>query len=59
MKSINEVEALRNIFHSFFEKGIQQNDTDDKVLISMQSPNHSINPFFRYEKEREKEEDEL
>ena len=22
MKSINEVEALRNIFHSFFEKGI-------------------------------------
>jgi len=23
MKSINEVEALRNIFHSFFEKGIQ------------------------------------
>ena len=22
MKSINEVDALRNIFHSFFEKGI-------------------------------------
>ena len=22
MKSINEVEALKNIFHSFFEKGI-------------------------------------
>ena len=55
MKSINEVEALRNIFHSFFEKGIQQNDTDDKVLISMQSPNHSMNPFFRYEKEKEED----
>ena len=48
MKSINEVEALRNIFHSFFEKGIKQNESDDKVLISMQSPNHAMNPFFRY-----------
>ena len=35
LKSINEVEALRNIFHSFFEKGIKQNESDDKVLISM------------------------
>ena len=59
MKSINEVEALKNIFHSFFEKGIQQNDTDDKVLISMQSPNHSMNPFFRYEKEKEEDDAEL
>ena len=39
MKKINEVDALRGVFYSFFEmKDVQGKDNaDDKVLISMQT----------------------
>ena len=53
MKSINEVEALRGVFYSFFEAGkVNSGDGDDstnKILISMQVGEHQLNPFFEEE----------
>ena len=58
MKSINEVEALRGVFYSFFEvKGLQEGDeTNDKVLISMQAPNVAMNPFIKFNEEKGEED---
>ena len=53
MKSINEVEALRGVFYSFFEAGKVDNgdgdDSNNKILISMQVTQHQLNPFFEEE----------
>ena len=38
MKSINEVDALRGVFYSFFEAGKveSQDNGSNKILVSMQ-----------------------
>ena len=53
MKSINEVDALRGVFYSFFETGRGNgvdvgvdNTSGNKILISMQTTQHQLNPFF-------------
>ena len=55
LKSINEVQALRGVFYSFFEvKDVQEKDNvNDKVLINMDAPDATMNPFFKYEDEDE------
>ena len=53
MKKINEVDALRGVFYSFFEmKDVQGKDNaDDKVLISMQTAEQNLNPFYQYDED--------
>ena len=54
-KTINEVQALRGVFYNFFEmKDVQGKDaTNDKVLISMQVAETSLNPFYNFGDEDE------
>ena len=56
LKTINEVQALKSVFYRFFEmKDVQGKDNaSDKVLISMQVPESSLNPFYNYEDEDDK-----
>ena len=51
LKTINEVEALRGVFYSFFEmKDVSGRDNaKDKVLISMQVAEASLNPFYNFD----------
>ena len=54
-RSINEVEALRDVFYSFFEmkEPTAGDNENDKVLISMQSAEFDFNPFFKIESEED------
>ena len=56
LKTINEVQALKSVFYRFFEmKDVWGKDNaSDKVLISMQVPESSLNPFYNYEDEDDK-----
>lgn len=49
MKQVNEVDALRGVFYNFFDiKDVRGRDNiNDKVLISMQLADSSLNPFFQ------------
>lgn len=53
LRTINEVQALRGVFYSFFEmKDDQDKDNaTDKVLISMQYAEQNLNPFYKYDEE--------
>ena len=48
LRTVNEVQALRGVFYSFFEmKDVQGKDSpNEKVLISMQVAENNLNPFF-------------
>ena len=56
-KSINEVEALREVFYNFFDmKELKQgNNAQEKVLISMTKAESDVNPFFKYDGEEEED----
>ena len=58
-KTINEVQALRGVFYNFFEmKDVQGKDaTNDKVLISMQVAEQSMNPFWNLGEQVDEEGD--
>ena len=51
LKYVNEVEALRSVFYNFFDtKAIKDDQTaGDRVLISMQVAEASMNPFHKQE----------
>jgi len=50
LKTVNEVEALKGVFYSFFDMERENKDNkNDKVLISVQLAEYNINPFFRSE----------
>ena len=53
ISSINEVDALKDIFYSFFEmRDVRSKDsTSDKVLISMQLKEANLNPFYNMDVE--------
>ena len=53
-KSVNEVDALRDVFYSFFDMKQQQKINDnDRVLVSQQQAEFDYNPFFKYDGEEE------
>ena len=54
MRTINEVQALKGVFYNFFEMKNQDGEdgTNDKVLISMQVAEASLNPFYNFEDEQ-------
>ena len=49
---INEVVALRGVFYKLFEtKQREQDNKNEKVLVSMLVPENNFNPFIEYDQE--------